>query len=262
MTTSDTHSSKGAAVSGTASIDGISCGALALLLQAFAYAHDAGGERWDFALEIDRLYEAGLTISDLRWLVAKEFAEHGQECSVYGSPHRSYRRRAGFCFDHTTCVVLTPRGAAFVAQVLKAPVVSLQSVPPIETAFLAEGETAAVEDGLPAPRWTQGYNPWHIKTVLELNAASADSAWHGRQALPGAGAQSGTDPLCVRGGRLARFTSTIRCRSVTTSTPAPGCTTPSIGSTVARSIGCFASTATAPEPVSPGSFARPGPVSP
>ena len=150
MTTSDTHSSNGAAVSGTASIDGISCGALALLLQAFAYAHDAGGERWDFALEIDRLYVAGLTISDLRWLVAKEFAEHGQECSVHGSPHRSYRRRAGFCFDHTTCVVLTHRGAAFVTQVLKAPAVSLQSVPPIETAFLAEGESAAVEDGLPA----------------------------------------------------------------------------------------------------------------
>ena len=88
--------------------------ALGLLLQARGLAQNAGTELWDFALEIDRLFETGLTISDLRWLVAKRFAEHGQELSAYGAPHRSFRRGDGFFFDHTTCVILTPSGASFV----------------------------------------------------------------------------------------------------------------------------------------------------
>ena len=71
-------------------------GALGLLLQAYWLAQDAYADVWDFALEIDRLFEARLTKSDLRWLVAKGFAEHGQESSAYGAPHRSFRRGDGF----------------------------------------------------------------------------------------------------------------------------------------------------------------------
>src|SRR5262245_43464586 len=122
---------------------------LALLWQACWYARDAGADLWDFALEIDRLYQTGLTISDLRWLVAKGFAEHGQESSVCGSPHRSFCRGAGFSFDRTTCVVLTPRGAAFVDQSLKASVGSAGSVLPLATPSLAGGETPALAAGLP-----------------------------------------------------------------------------------------------------------------
>ena len=51
-------------------------------------SQDAGADLWDFALENDRLYATGLTISDLRGLVAKGFAEHGQETSFYGDHHR------------------------------------------------------------------------------------------------------------------------------------------------------------------------------
>jgi hypothetical protein len=85
---------------------------LAMLWQAYAYAQEAGADIWDFALEIDRLYASGVTISDLRWLVAKGFVEHGLESSVYGGPHRSFRPGTGFFFEHGTCVVLTPQGAA------------------------------------------------------------------------------------------------------------------------------------------------------
>ena len=77
---------------------------------------------WDFALENDRLYETELTISDLRWLVAKGFAEHGQETSFYGDPHRSFRPSRGLNFVPTTCFVLTPKGAEFASRVLKVPV--------------------------------------------------------------------------------------------------------------------------------------------
>ena len=121
MITRDTPSASGAALLGTARIDDSSRVGLALLLQAFEYAQDARAKLWDFALEIDRLCATGLSISDLRWLVAKKFAEHGQESSVYGGSHRSFRRGDGFYFDRTTCVVLTPSGAAFVNHVLRKP---------------------------------------------------------------------------------------------------------------------------------------------
>jgi hypothetical protein len=146
MTTKDTPSASGTALSKTAPIDDNTRVGLALLSQAFACARDAGADLWDFALEINTLYETGLTISDLRWLVAKKFAEHGQETSVYGSPHRSFRRGDGFFFDRTTCVVLTPRGAAFVDHVLRAPVVSPRSISPIETTMMA-CESSFFENG-------------------------------------------------------------------------------------------------------------------
>jgi len=119
MTIEDQPSGNGAALFLTDSINENARFGLALLSQAFKYAHDAGAERWDFAVEIDRLFRSGLSISQLRWLVAKKFAEHGQESCVYGSPHRSFRRGNGFFFDHTTCVVLTSSGAAFVDHLLR-----------------------------------------------------------------------------------------------------------------------------------------------
>jgi hypothetical protein len=92
---------------------------LALLRQAYLYAVDSGADLWDFALENDYLYEAGLTISDLRWLVAKRLAEHGQEKSFYGDPHRSFRPSDGFSFVPTTCFILTARGVQFAGKVLE-----------------------------------------------------------------------------------------------------------------------------------------------
>jgi hypothetical protein len=137
--------------------------ALGLLRQACACAQDAGASLWDFALEIGKLFETGLTISDLRWLVAKQFAMHGQESSVYGDSHRSFRDGAGFFFDHTTCVVLTPSGAAFIDHFLNQPVVSPQSVLPIETAPVAGGATAALDNGSLAEHHRNGTTPVAVK---------------------------------------------------------------------------------------------------
>jgi hypothetical protein len=94
---------------------------LALLWQAYLYAQDAGAALWDFALENAWLYRTALTISDLRWLVAKGLAEHGQETSFYGDPHRSFRKSVGLNFAATSCFVLTPKGAEFASRILKEP---------------------------------------------------------------------------------------------------------------------------------------------
>jgi len=121
MTTKSTPSAGNAARSRTAPIDDNSCVGLALLRHAYTCAQDAGADLWDFALENDHLYETGLTISDLRWLVAKRFAGHGQEMSFYGDPHRSFRPSDGLNFVPTTCFVLTAKGVEFAGKALKEP---------------------------------------------------------------------------------------------------------------------------------------------
>ena len=150
MTTKSTPSAGNPARQGTAPIDDNSRVGLAMLRHAYTCAEDAGSDLWDFALEIDTLHAAGLTISTLRWLVAKRFADHGQESSVYGAPHRSFRPGAGYFFEPTTCVVLTPGGAAFADHFLKTLVASSQPTLPIETTSLARGQTAALENEPPA----------------------------------------------------------------------------------------------------------------
>ena len=92
---------------------------LSLMWQASIYAQDASADLWDFALEIDKLYAGGLTISDLRWLVSKGFAKHAQETSLYGDAHRSFRPGDGLNFTETTCFVLTPQGAEFAEKTFK-----------------------------------------------------------------------------------------------------------------------------------------------
>jgi hypothetical protein len=92
---------------------------LALLRQAHLYALDAGAEARNFAVENEQLYATALTISDLRWLVAKGFVEHGQATSNYGDPHRSFRPSVGLNFLPTTCFVLTRKGAEFADRILQ-----------------------------------------------------------------------------------------------------------------------------------------------
>jgi hypothetical protein len=137
--------------------------ALNLLRQACTCAQDARAELWDFALEVGKLFETGLSISDLRWLVAKGFVEHGQETSIYGGSHRSFRRGAGFFFDSTTCVVLTLSGAAFVDEFLNKPVVSPHYILSIAAAPVADGATATLNNGSLADHHRNGTTSVAIK---------------------------------------------------------------------------------------------------
>jgi len=93
---------------------------LALFWQAHEYAREAGADLWDFALERDALLAAGLSVSDLRWLVARQLAEHGRETTVCGEAHRSFQRGAGFTFERDSCFVLSPRGISRVGEFLQA----------------------------------------------------------------------------------------------------------------------------------------------
>lgn len=129
---------------------------LALLRQAYAYAQDAGADLRDFALEINELYETGLMISDLRWLVAKRLAEHARETTVYGDPHRSFRPSVGFNFETTTCLVLTPSGAELADHVSREFAVPPPSTSSVDTASVAGGEKAALQTDASAAGETDG----------------------------------------------------------------------------------------------------------
>ena len=83
---------------------------LVALLRAHVCAQDANASTWDFALHVSELFQNGMSMSDIRWLIAKGFAEHGQEISVFGNPHRSFLRVDGLVIDIASCLVLTPSG--------------------------------------------------------------------------------------------------------------------------------------------------------
>jgi hypothetical protein len=117
---------------------------LAVLWRAYLGAQYTGVSVWDFALRIGRLYEAGMVSSDLRWLVAKGFAEHGQETNGHRDSHRSFRPRNGDSFNNHSCLILTPIGAAMAEEVFRGTARSSQETPSALTAVVSE--TAILTD--------------------------------------------------------------------------------------------------------------------
>jgi hypothetical protein len=92
---------------------------LALLWRAYICAHATGANVWDFAMRTGRLYDAGMTSGDLRWMIARGFAEHGQETSGHDPTKRRFLRSSGFFFNEHTCLVLTASGAALAEHVFR-----------------------------------------------------------------------------------------------------------------------------------------------
>ncbi len=101
--------------SGTASkLSHRAAAALRLLLDAECCARELRRSKWDFAVEIEELRAAGLTNTDLRWLVCKGFVEHAPEITNIGDQQRSFDRQGGLIFDgDRTCFVLSRPGIGF-----------------------------------------------------------------------------------------------------------------------------------------------------
>lgn len=85
---------------------------LAILWRAYVCAQDMGANAWDLALPAGRLYETGVKSSELRWLIAKGFAESGQRTPGHDGSQRSFQLSGGYFFNEDTCLILTPSGAA------------------------------------------------------------------------------------------------------------------------------------------------------
>ncbi len=133
---------------------------LALLWRAYICAQVTGADMWDIALRAGGLYEAGMTGSDLRWMVAKGFAEHRQETPGYDDTHRSSPRSNGYFLNEHTCLILTPSGAALAEHVFRKtaqwpqPTLSALAAVANETAALATArETTKPAIAALKPRW-------------------------------------------------------------------------------------------------------------
>lgn len=80
------------------------------LREAHAYATAAGRDPWEFAVELASLRAAGLTTSDLRWLVCQGHVAHARERTRLADERRSFRPASSLAFGKRSCFVLTPKG--------------------------------------------------------------------------------------------------------------------------------------------------------
>jgi hypothetical protein len=85
--------------------------ALGQLGYARACAQSTRRDTWDFAVEIDSLLAAGVTKSDLRWLVSEGYLSHAEESSCPHDAARQFQLCQNLAFSARTCFVLTEAGA-------------------------------------------------------------------------------------------------------------------------------------------------------
>ena len=84
--------------------------AIVRLGEAYDYARDMQCDLWEFAVEIEAMKALGLSVDDLRWLVASGYAKHGQEVTKRSDPARKFRTARNLNFAKKTCFVVTETG--------------------------------------------------------------------------------------------------------------------------------------------------------
>lgn len=144
---------------------------LRLLLAAQQYAEHLDRDIWDFALEASSLREAGLSNSDLRWLICVGFVQQACEVSLPGAPRREFRGQGGLSLFKRSCFVLTAAGRE-AAEQLPAPetAVSVNGLPPWATASSPSSSpfgTNGHGDGQSlSPCWDRDRHQFRVDGVL------------------------------------------------------------------------------------------------
>ncbi len=88
-----------------------------LLLEAHDYACGLDRDLWHFGVEINCLRAAGLTNSDLRWLLSKEYLEHAYEITTADDEIRRFHTGVSPRFVRESCFVPTQAGVVFARNV-------------------------------------------------------------------------------------------------------------------------------------------------
>ncbi|WP_156514398.1 hypothetical protein [Planctomyces sp. SH-PL14] len=137
--------------------------AFSILLVAYDYAIDVQVDPWQFAVQVSELRSLGLSLSDLRWLVLKGFAIHGQECTLPGDSTRSFRilPYASLVFSEGICVALSSHGASELRRHCDE---SMRS----ETSFSVSDSAAAAQSVLQTPSAAPRTVPIWKKEIREL----------------------------------------------------------------------------------------------
>lgn len=92
--------------------------ALAELLKAYELTQDQQEDPWQFAVSITELSKAGLSSTDLRWLVSRDHLQHGRETTRPRARRRRFCRGVSMDFSERSCFLLTPDGAAYLRRLL------------------------------------------------------------------------------------------------------------------------------------------------
>ena len=122
--------------------------ALAILLDAYQCAQALGRSIWDFAVEIESLRRAGITNTDLRYLICAGYAKHVAEVTQPTSRKRMFRKLKNLSFTDKTCLILTGHGESFACRAGVSRVTVCEGVDKEGT----NGKHTA-PDTEPAPKW-------------------------------------------------------------------------------------------------------------
>ncbi|MFO0820863.1 MAG: hypothetical protein U1A77_23145 [Pirellulales bacterium] len=119
------------------------------MLKAHQLAVHSDFDPWDLAVEIIRLRAAGVTETDLRWLVRSGYVIHAREVTDLQEDGRNFLPSGNLSFAERTCFVLTATGAEFARMVVEgeafwAPEIARGS---------AESGIAAANGTRTDPRW-------------------------------------------------------------------------------------------------------------
>jgi len=91
--------------------------ALGMLLRAHRYATSIRSHRWQFAIELEEFQRAGVTRSELRWLLASGLAQHAKEVVDANAHGRTFVGLPKHLLPPGTCFVLSDDGVAELAKV-------------------------------------------------------------------------------------------------------------------------------------------------
>ena len=181
---------------------------IAELARADDYARDLRCDPWQFAVEISRLTDLGLTTNDLRWLVEKGFATHAREVTGPDDGLRRFEAVRNTAFTKETCFLLTDSGLSFAGVVCSGPTLL------VVARCAAALQTDAVK--LPAPLSSCQAPPPCQSTPATCRTGTTPTApctWASRSSSASGTARrikrSSSRPSRKRGGPGA---STTRCR--------------------------------------------------
>lgn len=118
------------------------------LLQAFDYAADAGGDLWQFAVEWRWIRARGASRNDVRWLLARKFAEHARETTPVAAARRTFEKLSSAAFPVDTSLVLTLAGATALRpflSVLRIGLGPLGDLPSLDSDRALEADSTTIE---------------------------------------------------------------------------------------------------------------------
>jgi hypothetical protein len=141
----------------------LKCG-LVLLRRARCYAEKLGRDPWDFALKIATMRRAGLSHSDLRWLICKAWVEHVREVFTRGRQQRRFRHSGSLSLTKRSCFVLT---AAGVRGAKSSPAVESLPVAAVEIAPVRRASANGSANGrTPVPQWDRDRQELRLGAVV------------------------------------------------------------------------------------------------